>query len=239
MMCRENMLWLLLDSVFLLVFNIFFFVLGGTEHETSVWISYGFIHFSYIMLLLTPFFIRKSANALILGYPLYLISSVYLLVTLIAGMGFTYANQESYKGSLIVHVLITGIYAILLLFHMLANEVTVVSIGHQEGDSEFIHKASLRLGAIVKIIDDVELRKSVENLYDVFHVSPIKSSEAVFHYESVALSLIDDLEDDIRINAATNAATILRNIEQNIEERNRRLKICNCNSNYDQKRRVF
>lgn len=81
--------------------------------------------------------------------------------------------------------------------------------------------------------------KASANLYDVFHVSPIKSSEAVVHYESVALSLIDDLEDDIRINAATNAATILRNIEQNIEERNRRLKICNCNSNYDQKRRVF
>lgn len=224
MMCRENMLWLLLDSVFLLVFNIFFFVLGGTEHETSVWISYGFIHFSYIMLLLTPFFIRKSANMSILGFSIYSISFAYLLVTLVAGLGFIYAKPESYKGSLTVHVLITGIYAVLLLSHVLANDATAESIVHRKDNLEFVLEASLRLKAIAGIIDDAELKKRVEQLYDIFHASPVKSSEFVRCYESVTLSLMDDLTDDIRNNAATNAKIILNSIEQNIKERNRNLK---------------
>ena len=63
-MRKKNVLWILLDLVFLIVFNVVFFVAGGTDHPASVWISYGFIHFSYIMLLITPILIRKSVNTI-------------------------------------------------------------------------------------------------------------------------------------------------------------------------------
>ena len=38
-----------------IIFNAMFFILGGTDRTTSVWISYGLVHFAYCMLLVTPF----------------------------------------------------------------------------------------------------------------------------------------------------------------------------------------
>lgn len=58
-MNKKSLLYILLDLIFLAVFNTVFFVVGGTEHPASVWIAYGFIHFSYIMVLVTPFLVRK------------------------------------------------------------------------------------------------------------------------------------------------------------------------------------
>ena len=115
---------LLLDLVFLIVFNVVFFVAGGTDHPASVWISYGFIHLAYIMLLITPFLIRKSTNTAVLGFPLYSISSAYFIVAFIVGLIFIFTHPESYKAALIVQVIIAGIYAVMLISHMIANEST-------------------------------------------------------------------------------------------------------------------
>ena len=70
-MNKKSVLWILLDLVFLAVFNTVFFVAGGTDHTASVWISYGFIHFAYLMVLVTPFLIRKSSSAAVFGFSLY------------------------------------------------------------------------------------------------------------------------------------------------------------------------
>ena len=121
-MNKKRTLWILLDLVFLIVFNVVFFVAGGTEHSASVWISYGFIHFAYIMLLITPFLIRKSTNTAVLGFPLYSISSAYFIVVFVVGLIFIFTHPDSYKAALIVQVIIAGIYAVMLISHMIANE---------------------------------------------------------------------------------------------------------------------
>ena len=90
-MDKKRFLWIILDLVFLIVFNVVFFVAGGTKHEASVWISYGFIHFAYIMMLITPFLVKKSTNTAVLGFPLYSISSAYFLVAFIVGLIFLMA----------------------------------------------------------------------------------------------------------------------------------------------------
>ena len=46
-MKKKIALWIILDLIFLIVFNTVFFVAGGADHPASVWISYGFIHFAY------------------------------------------------------------------------------------------------------------------------------------------------------------------------------------------------
>lgn len=44
-MNKKRILWILLDLVFLIIFNTIFFMLGGVHNKTSVWVAYGFIHF--------------------------------------------------------------------------------------------------------------------------------------------------------------------------------------------------
>jgi len=66
-MVKKTVLWIILDLIFLAIFNAMFFILGGREHNVSVWLSYAFIHFAYLMLILTPILIRKGKSAVVFG----------------------------------------------------------------------------------------------------------------------------------------------------------------------------
>lgn len=226
-MDKKRILWILLDLVFLIVFNIVFFVAGGTDHPTSVWISYGFIHFAYIMLLVTPYLIRKSTNTAVLGFPLYSISSAYFIVSFVVGLIFIFTPPESYKAALIVQVIIAGIYAAMLISHMIANESTADSIERHEIELRYVRDASAKLKGIMDSISDKQLRKKVEKLYDLLHSSPAKSNNSVRDYELAVLGLIDVLEEKVDRNDIPAVEITISQIERNASERNLRLKYGN------------
>ena len=120
-MNKKSILFILLDLVFLAVFNTVFFVVGGTNHPASVWVAYGFIHFSYIMVLVTPFLVRKNSNAAVFGFALYSVSATYFFIEFVVGLIFVFVKSESYKASLVVQIIIAGVYAIMLIANMIAN----------------------------------------------------------------------------------------------------------------------
>ncbi len=223
-MNKKYVLWIFLDLVFLIVFNSVFFVAGGTEHETSVWISYGFIHFAYLMLLVTPFLIRKSGNIVVFGFPLYAISSTYFIVTFTIGLIFIFMHPNSYKAILIAEFLIAGIYAVILILYIITNESSAGSIERNEVELRYIRVASSNLKGIMNSINDKRLFKKVEKIYDLIHSSPVKSNKSVYSYEKAVLELIDVLEDNIRKNDVASAEATIYKIERKASERNRRLQ---------------
>lgn len=226
-MNKKSVLWILLDLVFLIVFNVVFFVAGGIDHPASVWISYGCIHFAYLQLLVTPLLIRKSTNTTVFGFPLYSISSTYFIVAFIAGLIFIFTHPESYKASIIVQVIIAGVYAVMLISHMIANESTADSIERHEIELRYVKDASARLKGIMDSISDKQLRKKIEKIYDLLHSSPAKSNNSVRDYELTVLDLIDALEGNISRNDIPAAETTISKIERNASERNRKLKYIN------------
>lgn len=215
---------MLLDAVFLIVFNVIFFVAGGTDHPASVWISYGFIHFAYIMFLIAPLFIRKSTNTAVLGFPIYYISSAYFTAAFVIGLFFIFTHPESHKAALIVQVFVAGIYAIMLISHMIANESTADSIERHEMELQYVKESSARLKGIMDCASDKQLRKKVERLYDLLHSSPANSNNSVRDYELMVMELIDVLEDNIDKDDISAAEKTISMIERNASERNRRLK---------------
>lgn len=223
-MNKKNVLWILLDLVFLVVFNVVFFVASGTQHPASVWISYGFIHFAYIMLLVTPFLIRKSSSAAVFGFSLYSISSTYFFVAFIAGIVFIVMHPETYKASLLVQVVIAGIYAVMLLSNMIANEHTADSIERHEVEIQYVKQSSAMLKGIMEMTDDKALKKKIEKAYDLLHSSQVKSNGSVRDYEVTVIDLIEVLEGNVSRNDVVAANTTLEKIMKNANERNRRLK---------------
>jgi len=221
---KKRTLWILLDLIFLIVFNVVFFIAGGTDHPTSVWISFGFIHFAYIMLLITSFLIRRSSNTAVLGFPLYSISSTYFIVAFVVGLIFIFVRPESYKAALIVQVIIAAIYAVMLISHMIANESTADSMERHEMEMRYIRDASSKLQGIMDFTSDKQLRKKIENLYDLLHSSPAKSNNSVRDYEVTVLKLIDALKGNIERNDISAAETNISKIERTASERNRHLK---------------
>lgn len=223
-MNKKSVLWILLDLVFLIVFNIVFFVMGGAQHPASVWISYGFIHFAYIMLVITPFLIRKSSSAAVFGFSLYSISSAYFFAAFILGVIFIAAHPENYKWSLIVQVVIAGFYAIMLISNMIANEHTADSIERHEMELQYVKESSAMLKGIMEMTSDKALKKKIEKAYDLLHSSQVKSSGAVRDYEVTVMDLIEVLEQHVARNDVAAANTTLDKIMKNANERNRRLR---------------
>ena len=61
-MKRKNIFWYALDSIFVIVFLVFFFTLSGTINNTAVWIAFGSILLSYALLIGTPFLLRRGSS---------------------------------------------------------------------------------------------------------------------------------------------------------------------------------
>lgn len=226
-MKKKNILWILLDIVFLAVFNTVFFMVGGTDHPASAWISYGFIHFSYLMILVTPFLIRKSSSQAVFGFSLYSVSAVYFFVEFIAGLVFIFISSESYKASLVVQVIISGIYAVMLISNLIANEYTADSVEQHEDEVAYIKNAASRVKILIGKASDKKANKEIERAYDLLHSSPSKSNNAVAPLESAILRAIYELESAVSSKDEDAIFSKSREIISLAETRNDELKKLN------------
>lgn len=122
-MNKRNILWIILDSVFIIIFNMFFFVLGKMPHPASVWIAYAFIHFAYLTMIATPFLAGKgdaSVSRLALGA----VSTGYFVIEFIVGLVIIFISPVKLKASLLTQVVIAAVYVVLLVVNLLANDHT-------------------------------------------------------------------------------------------------------------------
>ncbi len=222
-MNKKNLLWIILDLIFLVIFNVVFLVISGTVHPVSAWISYGFIHLSYITLLITPKLIRKSSSSSVFGFSLYSISSIYFLVEFIIGVIFIFAKSESYKVSLVVQIITFGIYAVMLISHMIANEYTDDNIVRHELELQYVKNCSAQLKGIMNQVEDKNTKRKIEKAYDTLHGSPVRSNTAARDYELAVMDLIEALEQNIERKDLIAASTTLDKILKNADERNRRI----------------
>lgn len=220
-------LWIILDLIFLVVFNTVFFVMTGFQHPASVWISYGFIHLAYLMVIVTPFLIRKSSSAAIFGFSLYTISSTYFLVEFAVGLVFVILKSDSFKAALVVQIVIAGIYGVLLISHLIANESTADSVEQHEDEVAYIKTAASRVKALVGKVKDKKANKEIEKAYDLLHSSPTKSTSTVRHLESSVMNQISDLEDAVQSGKTDLIISIAGEIISTMEERNRKLRLSN------------
>ena len=223
-MGKTNFLWIILGSIFLVVFNIIFFVLGGVEHDASVWISYGFIHFAYFMLLLTSKLIRAGRSSTVFGLSLYFISAAYFLVAFATGMKFILTPQESYEVAFSVQLGIAGLYGIWLTSHMLANERTADAEEGRPRQIEYVKNASLKLKSSLDRINDKEAKKKVEKAYDALYSSPVKSHPDLAQLENRILLSINELDGAVSAGNKERMISLADSLLLAINERNMQLK---------------
>ena len=223
-MKKVNTLWTILNLIFLVVFNVLFFVLGDAEYNTSVWISYGFIHFAYFMLLLTPKLFREGKSAAVFGYSLYSLSSAYFLLQFVTGVIFILVAPESYKAALSVQLCIAGLYGIILIGNMIANEHTAAAEAERQPQIAYIKDASSKLRLLLDRITDKEAKRTVERAYDALYSSPVKSRPDLAQIENRILRCVDDIEREIATGSKNGIISIAEALLFSINERNNLLK---------------
>ena len=226
-MKKINILWGILNLIFLVIFNVFFFVLGkdsDVEHNTSVWISYGFIHFAYLMLLLTPKLIRGGKSASVFGFSLYSISATYFLVEFVTGTIFIIVSPESSNAALLVQLGIAGLYGIILVSHMLSNEYTAEAEEKRQYQIAYVKDASAKVKSLLEKIDDKEAKKAVERVYDAIYSSPVKSHPDLAQKEEQIFQSVNNLERTVESGNKEDIIAMARYLLSSINERNSLLK---------------
>ncbi|MDR3301692.1 MAG: hypothetical protein LBT01_04080 [Spirochaetaceae bacterium] len=216
-MKKISVLWIILDLIFLVVFNAIFFVAGGAEHSVSVWISYGFIHFAYFMLLLTPFLIRSGKSASVFGFALYSISAVYFFVEFAAGLVFIFISPEGYTSALLVQLCIAAIYGIMLISHMIANEHTAEPEEKRQDTIASTKLMSAKLKSLLGRISDKDAKKKVERVYDTVRTLPVQSRPNLAQMENHILQSINELEDAISRGDKERTITLASSLLQEVK----------------------
>lgn len=226
-MKKTKIFWHLLDLIFLIVFNLYFFLLKGIEQPTSVWISYGSVHFSYFMFLLIPAFVRKGSNSADYGRPLIFLTTGYFILSLIVGVVFIALSSENTSVVLLAQVTVAALFAVLLFANLIANEHTADLILIHEAELKYVKESSSRLDALLKQISDASIRKKVTTAYDLIHCSQFKSHSNVKSLELSVRGEIDNLEEALMQNNFETIHLIVEKMCKLASERNRQLRLLN------------
>ena len=190
-MNKKSVLWILLDLVFLIVFNTVFFVAGGMSHVPSVWIAYGFIHFSYIMVLVTPFLIRKSSSAAVFGFSIYSISATYFFVEFIVGAFFIILKQDSYKPSLITQIIKSAASKVKLLMGKMNDKKANKEI---EKAYDALHSSPTKSNNTVRDIE-TNIKLKIDELESAVST---QNATKVQEISTALISLIQDRNQKLR-----------------------------------------
>lgn len=221
---RPSLLWTALNSVFLIAFNLLFFLFRGAQNSASVWISYGFIHLAYCALLLTPRLATGGRASSAMSLPLYLVSSVYFLAQLALGIGLMYLDPANHLHSIAPQAVLLAAFALFLIPNLLANRRSTDSMAAAAAEQPFIKALKADIEIAMKGIADAQKRKLMETVHDDIKASPSKSHPGV-----------EPLEKDIaylarKLSAMSTAGVeefreVTRNMQNLLEERNKKLRV--------------
>ena len=226
-MKKINVLWIILDLIFLIIFNTIFFMAGGTEHSASVWLSYGFIHFAYLLLILTPYMVRKSKSSAVFGFTLFSITPVYFLIQLVVGIIFIFVFPEKTTTAFLIQLCIAGLYGIILISNLLANEHTANSEEKRQNQIAYVKEASIKLKGLIDQINDKEAKKKIEAVYDTVYSSPVKSHPNLADIENRIIHSINALQNEVYAGNKENIITLANSLFNDINERNMHLRTMN------------
>ena len=124
---RKKILLCTFFAIPLILFNLLFFLLGDSVHPKSVWITYAWMQFAFLLLIATPWLARKGENGPVYKIILALVSGIYCLVEFIIGLIVIIIAPAGVKGAVVAQVIPFGIYLFVLLGNLLFIELAADS----------------------------------------------------------------------------------------------------------------
>jgi len=221
---KISTLWFALTLIFVVIFNALFFLIGGTAHNIAVWVSYGSIHFAYMMLVFAPRFVTKGKSAAVFGFTLVYLSMAYFVSALITGIVIIVIAPESHTAAVVIQLSMAGLYGILLISHAIANERTADVEGKRQHQIDYIKNATAQLKRILSNTKDRDIKRKIEKAYDAVSSSPVKSHPNMVQIETRILTLIDELTDAVSASEKQAVFQISEALLAAVNERSSRLK---------------
>jgi hypothetical protein len=215
------------SAPFLLIFNAFFFVLGGRHHGTPVWMSYAFVHFSYVALLAAPYLVPKGRSSALFGLTTGAVTSAYFVIEFIVGSVFIVASPERYEAPLLTQSLLAGLFVVFFAATAVVNDRTRAGEEDSRIDTGYLKRAMSEVGSIVPNVHDKVARRKVESVSDAIASSPVKSHHSLSAIEATIVTAIGTLRE---LAVSGNWQEVMSQSDAllgMINERQRQLKLLN------------
>lgn len=225
---KSNILKVIMGLVFLVIFNGLYFYLDS-EHTEVDWICYGFIHASYLFILLTPLFCKSGKGLEVLSYSLYLRALFYFFTELLVGCICILIGPESIIWPLVIQCGLLAIFLVLQIMSVLANDATLQSIQKQRKESLFLHEMSDKIRIRIRTITDTTLKKQVEKCYDIINYSSLESYPEAKEVESKLRDTVDRLCIAIDNGDCKQIEINAKAVMDTVEDRNIIIKRCRIN----------
>ena len=135
--------------------------------------------------------------------------------------------SESYKAALVIQLIIAGIYGVFLISSMIADEYTANAEENRTYQISYIKSASARLKRLLDEVEDNDIKKKLEMVYDELYASPVKSHPSLLQIEERILDLINELSEKIASGKKESITTLLKSMAGAINERNRQARNLN------------
>ncbi len=204
----------IIGLIFLITFNLLFFLLGGTERTDIEWISYGSIHFAYLCLLLTPLFCKKKKGRAVLNESLYLRALIYFVMALIAGLAFIGFKPESVVWPSIVQGVFAATFLIMQLMSIVANDETDKSLERQSKERVYIQDLASNMRSAMQKEQNPEIRKKLRDVYEMLNNASVGSCQEALDVELELAANVNAL----CMNAASSSPSAIDNSVQTIKE---------------------
>ena len=190
---KNSIIKVVIGLIFLVLFNVGFFVLGGTEHSKVVWASYAFIHMAYLCLLATPLLCSNGRGLTVLSASLWLRAIIFFLAELAVGVVFIILDPAKTAWPILVQACMLGGFLFMQLLSVLANDSTKENLQKQRTENMFIQtlteKVRLRMGDI----EDEGVRRQVERSLNALRSSSLESFPEAGDAESALRAAVETL----------------------------------------------
>ena len=219
MSTKSKTLFLVLDSLFLIVFNVCFFLLTDQEDRTTTtWINYGCIHAAYILFLLTPLLYPKNV-AKDVAMPVYSLTFGFWWFELVLSVILMIVSIQT-KYNVIIQVICWAVVLIRLIILSLVNINTSEKQQRHQQELFYVKTAEGLLRTKLDGITDKQEYRQLEQVYDYVRTSPVKSNASAQVLESQILQKINSL---VLESDASTISTLCKDILYLAQQRNQNL----------------
>ncbi|MBQ9657887.1 MAG: hypothetical protein IJV31_03865 [Clostridia bacterium] len=203
----------------LIIIDAFTFTLINDFTGTRI-VNAIFLNIAIIVLWFFIFINTKEKNSKFLNYTKLPIVLTYSIITIVLSIILMIANPESLKISILLHILITGIFAIIMLTNQAADNHTEAQVEEMKNKTDAVKEFSNKLKNILLQINDRDLYKKVEKVYDTARSAKINVKEDVSEIDNEISSCIDLLEINVTKNDTEEIEHLISKINTYFVKRN-------------------
>ena len=195
-MKNNKVLYGIIGLVALAIVNVVVFV-SIKEYTTARWINIAFLNLSVIVLWFFSIMFGNKEEGF-MNYSRLPIVSLYSGITFIVSALLIITNLQSVKATIVIQVILLGLFIIILATNTMANNSARASTVADKNNFSKVSDMTKRLDLILKTVEDRELYKKIEKAYDAVKNTRVTVKEDTTQIDNDILQAIGIIEYSVQ-----------------------------------------